>query len=185
MLLSKKKLRIGDFLPLLMLLTLFPATALGMILVELFSEQTILGTAKFISFLKYTLPATAILILFFLGLVLWLSMEYDYTRNTNLTEPVETETVNCTLVSLDGGQNWFVATIKQQEGKQDQVKILGPVEEIHPGLLSGLQARIELQEFAETNGRRAFFDKRKTAELLNRAGLAAKNQEVPQSSTST
>jgi hypothetical protein len=51
------------------------------------------------------------------------------------------------LQTLDGGRNWYAL---ERDG--DQVKVLGPVEEIHPGLMRRLEAMDQLLELYKESG---------------------------------
>ena len=58
------------------------------------------------------------------------------------------KTINYQLVTLDGGQNWYVYSI----GDNREVQIIGPVEEVYPGLIEHLTGLEALIGYVEEHG---------------------------------
>lgn len=54
---------------------------------------------------------------------------------------------NYRLISIDSGKSWYAT-----EGFHDNVKILGDVEEVYPGLMTSLKAWDDLTNYALKNG---------------------------------
>lgn len=97
---------------------------------------------------------------------------YDWYNETFLSKQGGTQNVpSYHLMSFDSGQSWY-AVDQNDKG----FKIVGPAEDIFPGLLAHLKATDDLIKYVETNGPITFSDTtmEKDVEILEGAGFEVK-----------
>ena len=78
----------------------------------------------------------------------WAVKEVEYYKNTYKYQIGSSQEFGSYhLVSLDAGKNWY-----SYERSDEEMKILGPAEEIHPGLLAHIQSWDKILDYVEDNG---------------------------------
>jgi len=101
--------------------------------------------------------------------------DYQWLRENYLTKQgsvlmSDDHYINYYLMSFDAGKTWYAT-----DHSNEQVKILGPVEEIHPGLLDRINAFAALSDYVNKNGPITFANPKEVT-LLQNAGFTVEKK---------